>query len=198
MADRQRLIIGITGASGPIFGIRALEVLRDVPDVETHLIFSPAAAQTIAAETNLSLDHVRDYADVVHSFKDIAASISSGSFQTLGMMVAPCSIKTLSQIVNCLTDNLIARAADVCLKERRKILLMVRETPLHLGHLDLMTRATQYGAIMMPPMPAFYHRPQTVDDIVDQTVGRALDQFGIDTDIVHRWRETQTATVGNQ
>jgi len=198
MADRQRLIIDITGAARPIFGIRALEVLQDVPNVETHLIFSPAAAQTIAAETNLSLDDVRSYADVVHSFKDIAASISSGSFQTLGMMVAPCSIKTLSQIVNCLTDNLIARATDVCLKERRKVLLMVRETPLHLGHLDLMTRATQYGAIMMPPMPAFYHRPQSVDDIVDQTVGRALDQFGIDTEIVHRWRETQTATVGNQ
>ena len=198
MAERQRIIIGITGASGPIFGIRALEVLQDVPNVETHLIFSPAAAQTIAAETNLSLDDVRGYADVVHSFKDIAASISSGSFQTLGMLVAPCSIKTLSCIVNCLTDTLIARAADVCLKERRKVVLMVRETPLHLGHLDLMSRATQYGAVMMPPMPAFYHRPQTVDDIVDQTVGRALDQFGIDTDIVHRWRETQPAAVGNQ
>ncbi|MGA0392488.1 MAG: UbiX family flavin prenyltransferase [Rhodospirillales bacterium] len=197
MANRQRLIIGITGASGPIIGIRALEVLQDVPDVETHLIFSPAAAQTIAAETNFSLDDVRGFADVVHSFKDIAASISSGSFQTLGMLVAPCSIKTLSYIVNSLTDNLIARAADVCLKERRKVVLMVRETPLHLGHIELMSRATQYGAVMMPPMPAFYHRPQTVDDIVDQTVGRALDQFGIDTDIVHRWRGTQSAAAGN-
>ncbi|MEQ8194363.1 MAG: UbiX family flavin prenyltransferase [Rhodospirillales bacterium] len=189
MTERKRIIIGITGASGPVFGVRALQVLKSVPDVETHLIFSPAAAQTIAAETDLSLDDVRANADVVHSIKDIAASISSGSFKTEGILVAPCSIKTLSGIVNGFTDNLITRAADVCLKEGRKVVLMVRETPLHLGHLDLMSRATQYGAVIMPPVPAFYHRPQTIDDIVDQTVGRALDQFGIDAGIVRRWRD---------
>jgi 4-hydroxy-3-polyprenylbenzoate decarboxylase len=182
MSEKKRIIVGISGASGAIYGIRTLEVLRNVADVETHLILSPSGAQTIAAETDLSLDQVRDRADVVHGFKDIGASISR-------LMVAPCSIKTLSSIANSFADNLISRSADVCLKERRPVVLLVRETPLHLGHLELMTKAAQYGCILVPPVPAFYHRPQSIDDIVNQTVGRALDQMDIDAGIVHRWKE---------
>lgn len=189
MSDAKRMIVAISGASGPIYGVRTLEVLREVPGIETHLVLSPSAAQTIAAETDYSLEQVRSLADVVHSFKDIGASISSGSYKTEGMIIAPCSIKTLAGVVNCFSDNLISRAADVCLKEGRKVGLMVRETPLHQGHLELMVKATQYGCVILPPVPAFYHRPRTIDDIVNQTVGRALDQFGIDTDIVHRWKE---------
>ena len=189
MAEKKRIIVGISGASGAIYGIRTLEVLRTVADVETHLILSPSGAQTIAAETDLSLDQVRDRADVVHGFKDIGASISSGSFRATGLMVAPCSIKTLSGIANSYSDNLITRSADVCLKERRPVVLMVRETPLHLGHLELMTKAAQFGCVIVPPVPAFYHRPQSIDDIVNQTVGRALDQMDIDAGIVHRWKE---------
>ncbi|HAA92640.1 MAG: 3-octaprenyl-4-hydroxybenzoate carboxy-lyase [Rhodospirillaceae bacterium] len=193
MSDQKRMIVAISGASGPIYGVRMLEVLHDVPEIETHLVLSPSAAQTIAAETDFSLEHVRSLADVVHSFKDIGASISSGSYKTEGMIVAPCSIKTLAGVVNCFSDNLISRAADVCLKEGRKVGLMVRETPLHQGHLELMVKAAQYGCVIIPPVPAFYHRPRTIDDIVNQTVGRALDQFGIDTDIVHRWKEKEQA-----
>jgi 4-hydroxy-3-polyprenylbenzoate decarboxylase len=189
MSDVRRLIVAISGASGPIYGVRMLEVLRDVPDIETHLVMSPSGAQTIAAETDFSLEHVRSLADEVHSFKDIGATISSGSYKTEGMIVAPCSIKTLAGIANCFSDNLISRAADVCLKERRKVALMVRETPLHQGHLELMVKAAQYGCVIVPPVPAFYHRPKTIEDIVNQTVGRTLDQFDIDTDIVHRWKE---------
>jgi flavin prenyltransferase len=192
MSDVRRLIVAISGASGPIYGVRMLEVLRDVPDIETHLVMSPSGAQTIAAETDFSLEHVRSLADTVHSFKDIGATISSGSYKTEGMIVAPCSIKTLAGIANCFSDNLISRAADVCLKERRKVALMVRETPLHQGHLELMVKAAQYGCVIVPPVPAFYHRPKTIEDIVNQTVGRTLDQFGIDTDIVHRWKEQAT------
>jgi 4-hydroxy-3-polyprenylbenzoate decarboxylase len=189
MSDVRRLIVAISGASGPIYGVRMLEVLREVPDIETHLVMSPSGAQTIAAETDFSLEHVRSLADEVHSFKDIGATISSGSYKTEGMIVAPCSIKTLAGIANCFSDNLISRAADVCLKERRKVALMVRETPLHQGHLELMVKAAQYGCVIVPPVPAFYHRPKTIEDIVNQTVGRTLDQFDIDTDIVHRWKE---------
>jgi 4-hydroxy-3-polyprenylbenzoate decarboxylase len=189
MSGRKRLIIAISGASGPVYGVRMLEVLQTVEDIETHLVFSPSAAQTITAETDYSLEHVRSLADEVHSFKDIGASISSGSFKTEGMIVAPCSIKTLAGIANCFSDNLISRAADVCLKEGRKVALMVRETPLHQGHLELMAKAASYGCVIVPPVPAFYHRPRTIDDIVNQTVGRTLDQFGIDTDFVHRWKE---------
>jgi len=196
--DVKKIIVGISGASGAIYGIRTLEVLRAVSDVESHLILSPAGAQTIAAETDNSLEDVRGLADVTHSFKDIGASVASGSFRAAGMIVAPCSIKTLSGIVNSYTDSLITRAADVCLKERRPLVLMVRETPLHLGHLELMTRAAQYGCSLAPPVPAFYHRPKSIDDIVDQTVGRALDQLGIDAGIVRRWKEDGQADGGSQ
>ncbi|WP_414164393.1 UbiX family flavin prenyltransferase [Superficieibacter sp. BNK-5] len=185
----KRLIIGISGASGAIYGVRLLQVLRDVAEVETHLVMSQAARQTLALETNLSLREVQALADVVHDARDIAASISSGSFKTAGMAILPCSIKTLSGIVNSYTDGLLTRAADVVLKERRPLVLCVRETPLHLGHLRLMTQAAELGAVVMPPVPAFYHRPQTIDDLINQTVNRVLDQFDIELpeDLFTRW-----------
>jgi 4-hydroxy-3-polyprenylbenzoate decarboxylase len=182
----KRIIIGITGASGAIYGIRALELLRGV-GVETHLVLSPSAGRTIAEETDLSLEQVKELASVVHGFKDIGASIASGSFQVDGMLVAPCSVKTLAGIAHCFDDELIVRAADVQLKERRRVVLMFRETPLHAGHIAIMERAALNGAIVMPPVPAFYHRPKTIDDIVNQSVGRALDLFGIDSKVVRRW-----------
>lgn len=186
----KRLIVGISGASGAIYGVRLLQVLRDVDGVETHLIMSAAARQTLALETGLSVRDVQALADVVHDARDIAASISSGSFKTAGMVILPCSIKTLSGIVLSYTDGLLTRAADVVLKERRKLVLCVRETPLHLGHLRLMTQAAEIGALIMPPVPAFYHQPQTLDDIINQTVNRVLDQFDIDLpqDLFTRWQ----------
>ncbi|EKY3902975.1 TPA: UbiX family flavin prenyltransferase [Enterobacter hormaechei] len=186
----KRLIVGISGASGAIYGVRLLQVLRDVAGVETHLVMSQAARQTLSLETDLSLRDVQALADVVHDARDIAASISSGSFKTVGMVILPCSIKTLSGIVNSYTDTLVTRAADVVLKERRPLVLCVRETPLHLGHLRLMTQAAELGAVIMPPVPAFYHRPQTLDDVINQTVNRVLDQFDIDLpeDLFTRWQ----------
>ncbi|CZY57264.1 MAG: UbiX family flavin prenyltransferase [Enterobacter hormaechei] len=186
----KRLIVGISGASGVIYGVRLLQVLRDVAGVETHLVMSQAARQTLSLETDLSLRDVQALADVVHDARDIAASISSGSFKTAGMVILPCSIKTLSGIVNSYTDTLVTRAADVVLKERRPLVLCVRETPLHLGHLRLMTQAAELGAVIMPPVPAFYHRPQTLDDVINQTVNRVLDQFDIDLpeDLFTRWQ----------
>ncbi|EME0308876.1 UbiX family flavin prenyltransferase [Enterobacter hormaechei] len=186
----KRLIVGISGASGAIYGVRLLQVLRDVADVETHLVMSQAARQTLSSETDLSLRDVQALSDVVHDARDIAASISSGSFKTAGMVILPCSIKTLSGIVNSYTDTLVTRAADVVLKERRPLVLCVRETPLHLGHLRLMTQAAELGAVIMPPVPAFYHRPQTLDDVINQTVNRVLDQFDIDLpeDLFTRWQ----------
>lgn len=186
----KRLIVGLSGASGAIYGVRLLQVLRNVADVETHLVMSQAARQTLSLETDLSLRDVQALADVVHDARDIAASISSGSFKTAGMVILPCSIKTLSGIVNSYTDTLVTRAADVVLKERRPLVLCVRETPLHLGHLRLMTQAAELGAVIMPPVPAFYHRPQTLDDIINQTVNRVLDQFDIDLpeDLFTRWQ----------
>ncbi|MCO1592120.1 flavin prenyltransferase UbiX, partial [Escherichia coli] len=175
----KRLIVGISGASGAIYGVRLLQVLRDVADIETHLVMSQAARQTLSLETGFSLREVQALADVTHDARDIAASISSGSFQTLGMVILPCSIKTLSGIVHSYTDGLLTRAADVVLKERRPLVLCVRETPLHLGHLRLMTQAAEIGAVIMPPVPAFYHRPQSLDDVINQTVNRVLDQFAI-------------------
>ncbi len=175
----QRIIIGLTGASGAIYGIRLLEVLRSVAEIETHLIVSAAAKQTIALETSYRLRDVLAMADVVYEDRDIAAAISSGSFIASGMIIMPCSIKTLSGIANSYNDTLITRAADVVLKEKRKLILGVRETPLHLGHLRLMMNVIEIGAIIFPPMPAFYHQPETVQDIVDQTVNRILDQYGI-------------------
>lgn len=186
----KRLIVGITGASGAIYGVRLLQVLSTVAEVETHLVLSPAARQTLALETDYSLRAVQALADVVHDARDIAASISSGSFRTAGMVIVPCSMKTLSGIVHSYTDGLLTRAADVVLKERRPLVLCVRETPLHLGHLRLMTAAAEIGAIIMPPVPAFYHRPQTLDAVIDQTVNRVLDQFDItlDADLFPRWQ----------
>lgn len=199
----ERLIIAITGASGVIYGIRVLEALRASTRaqgtaageraIESHLILSPSAARTIMEETGREVGEIKALADVVHPFRDIGASLSSGSYRTLGMLVAPCSIKTLSGIANSYDDNLIVRAADVCLKERRRVVLLLRETPLHLGHIELMRRATEIGAVVMPPAPAFYHRPKTIDDIVDQTIGRALDLFGLDLGLVKRWTESEEA-----
>lgn len=184
----ERLIVAITGASGAIFGIRALQILRDeAPAIETHLVLSAGGRATIAHETAFTAEDVRKLADVVHAATNLGASISSGSFRVLGMLVAPCSIKTLSAIATSYNDNLVARAADVVLKERRRLVLLVRETPLHAGHLSLMLDATRNGALIMPPVPAFYQRPQTLDELVDQTVGRALDQFDIATSVVRRW-----------
>jgi len=186
----KRLIVGISGASGAIYGVRLLQVLRDVAEVETHLVMSQAARQTLSLETDYSLRDVQALADVVHDARDIAASISSGSFKTTGMVILPCSIKTLSGIVNSYTDTLVTRAADVVLKERRPLVLCVRETPLHLGHLRLMTQAAELGAVIMPPVPAFYHRPLTLDDVINQTVNRVIDQFDIDLpdDLFTRWQ----------
>ncbi len=185
----RRLIVGISGASGVIYGIRALQVLREIPDIETHLVLSPSAKRTILEETDWTCEAVESLADVVHSHKDIGAAIASGSFQTLGMLVAPCSIKSLSGIVNSYSDNLLIRAADVCLKERRKLVLMVRETPLHLGHLELMANAARYGAIVVPPVPAFYNRPASVEEIIDHSVGKALDVLEIGHQLFRRWKE---------
>jgi 4-hydroxy-3-polyprenylbenzoate decarboxylase len=186
----RRIIIGISGASGAIYGIRALEALKVVPGVETHLILSPSAGQTILDETDWTVSDVKALADVVHNQKDIGASLSSGSFKTDGMIVAPCSIKTLSGIVNSYDDNLLTRAADVCLKEARRVVLLVRETPLHLGHLELMARAAKYGAIVLPPVPAFYHRPKTLDDVINHTIGKALDMFDVQHQLFPRWKDT--------
>ncbi|PHM63596.1 UbiX family flavin prenyltransferase [Xenorhabdus ishibashii] len=186
----KKLIVGLTGASGAIYGVRLLQVLQPLEDIETHLVISQSARQTLALETDYTLRDVQALADVVHDNRDIAASISSGSFKTLGMVILPCSIKTLSGIVHSYTDGLITRAADVVLKEDRKLVLGVRETPLHLGHLRLMVQAAEIGAVIMPPVPAFYHRPEHIQDIIDQTVNRVLDQFDIDLpeDLFSRWQ----------
>lgn len=183
----KRLIVAITGASGAIYGIRVLELLREVPDVETHAIVTSSAHRTIAYETKYTDEYVRDLADQVHSPRDIGAPVSSGSFITAGMLIAPCSIKTLSGIAHSYNESLVVRAADVCLKERRPVVLLLRETPLHAGHIELMAQATRNGAIIMPPVPAFYAMPQTIDDIVDQTVGRALDLLDVGLPGVKRW-----------
>jgi len=185
----RRLVIGIAGASGVIYAVRLLEVLHDVKNVETHLVLSDAARQTIGYETNFTVEKVIELADVKHSIKNIAASISSGSFKTMGMVVVPCSMKTLSGIAMSFSDNLLLRAADVTLKDRRPLVLLPRETPLHLGHLRLMVQVSEMGAILIPPMPAFYHRPKTVDDIINQTVNRVLDvlEIELEHDLFDRW-----------
>ena len=193
----MRLIIAITGASGTIYGVRALEMLRNFDGIETHLVISPAALRTAATEkVGKSADEIRSLADRVYSHKDIGASIASGSFRSDGMLVAPCSIKTLSGIANCYAEDLIVRAADVCLKERRRVVLMVRETPLHAGHIALMDQATRNGAVIMPPVPGFYTLPKTIAEMIDQTVGRALDQFGIHHPLVRRWTEHEDDGIG--
>jgi 4-hydroxy-3-polyprenylbenzoate decarboxylase len=183
----RRIIIAMTGASGAIYGIRALQLLQHLPDIETHLILTRGARATVAQETDWDVPDLVALADVVHSDGDLGSALSGGSFRTSGMLVAPCSVKTLSGIANSYDSNLVVRAADVTLKERRRLVLLLRETPLHAGHLDLAARATHSGAIIMPPVPAFYSHPQSVMDIVDQTVGRALDLFDIELEIVSRW-----------
>jgi 4-hydroxy-3-polyprenylbenzoate decarboxylase len=183
----RRLVIGISGASGTVYGIRMLEILRGT-DIETHLVMSKSAEMTMAYETDLKPKEVRALAAVNHANADIGASISSGSFHTMGMIVAPCSIKTMSEIATGVTSTLLSRAADVVLKDRRRLVLAVRETPLHVGHLRTMTQLAEMGAVIAPIMPAFYNRPKTVDDLINHTVGRLLDLFGIDTDIVKRWQ----------
>ena len=183
----KRLIIAISGATGAIFGVRLLDVLRGMNDVESHLIVSDAGWLTIEHELKLNKDDVRARADVVHSTRNIGASISSGSFDCDGMIVAPCSMKTLASIANGFSDNLISRAADVTLKERRRLTLLVRETPLSLIHLRNMTAVTEAGGVIFPPVPAFYHQPSTIDDIVNHTIGRVLDGHGIDAQLAPRW-----------
>ena len=180
------LVVAITGATGVIYGVEMLRVLKELGQ-QTHLILSEAAGMNLAIETDCTIDHVKGLASVVYSNKDVGAAVASGSFLTRGMIVAPCTIKTLSAIANSFTYNLVVRAADVQLKEGRKLVLMVRETPLHKGHLELMTRAADCGAVILPPMPAFYHRPQTIMDLVHQSIGKALDQVGIEHRLFRRW-----------
>jgi flavin prenyltransferase len=182
----RRLIVGISGASGAAYGVATLGILRDL-GFETHLVMTRSAMVTAAHELSIKVRDIQDMASVVHCNDNIAASISSGSFQTMGMLVAPCSIHSLSEIAYGMTSNLLTRAADVVLKERRRLVLMVRETPLHLGHLKAMTQATEAGAVIMPPLPALYARPASIDELIRHTVGRALDLFGIDAGIVNRW-----------
>jgi 4-hydroxy-3-polyprenylbenzoate decarboxylase len=187
MKPNQRLIVAISGASGAIYGIRALEMLK-AAGIETHLVVSKAAGLSLEAETDLSLADLQALADVVYKPADIGAAIASGSFRTLGMLIAPCSVKTLGEITTGVTSSLVSRAADVCLKERRRLVLMVRESPLHLGHLRSMAAVTEMGAIVAPPMPAFYTRPQSLDEMVRQSVARTLALFDIDAPMT-RWGE---------
>ncbi|KTD27919.1 UbiX family flavin prenyltransferase [Legionella israelensis] len=188
MAQHPRLIIGISGSSGIIYGIRLLEVLQTL-SIETHLVVSKAGQLTRAYESELSASELKALADVYHPCNDISASIASGSFKTLGMIIAPCSMKTLGEIAHGISSNLLSRAADVVLKERRRLVLLPRECPLNLIHLQNMTTVTQMGGIICPPVPAFYHRPKTIEDIVNDTVGRVLDLFEIDNDLIKRWGE---------
>ena len=186
--EKPRLIVGISGASGAIYGIRMLQALRDLP-IETHLVLSKTAELTIAYETDWKVAGVKALADVCHPVQDLGAAISSGSFRTLGMLIAPCSIRSMSEIATGVTSSLLTRAADVVLKDRRRLVLLVRESPLHAGHLRTMLTLAELGAIVAPPLPAFYNRPQTIEDLVDHTVGRALDLFDLDTGQVRRWGE---------
>ena len=187
-SNRRRLVVGISGASGVIYGIRLLQVLREA-GVETHLVMTRSAEITLAYESEYKVAEVRDLASRAYAPTDISAAISSGSFRTAGMIVAPCSIRSMSEIASGVTSGLLSRAADVVLKERRRLVLMVRETPLHSGHLRTMAQLSEMGAIIAPPVPAFYARPQTLDDMIDHTIGRMLDLFDIDTGLVRRWKD---------
>ncbi len=193
MAETQRLIVGISGASGAIYGVRTLQAAKKA-GIETHLVLTKTAAMTLAYETDWTVKKVRALADVVHSSEDLGAAISSGSFRTLGMIVAPCSMRSVSEIAYGNTTGLLTRAADVQLKEKRRVVLLAREAPLHVGHLRALTQAAEIGAVILPPVPAFYARPTTIDELVGHTVGRALDLFGIETDLVRRWGETPRRT----
>jgi 4-hydroxy-3-polyprenylbenzoate decarboxylase len=183
----MKLVVGISGATGAIYGIRVLQALKTC-QVETHLVMSDSAKRTIAAETNFSVKEVEKLADNVHDNRDIGASIASGSFKTDGMIIAPCAIKSLSALANSYNDSLLIRAADVMLKEKRKLVIIPRETPLHIGHLKLMVTVAEMGAVLLPPMPAFYIMPKTLDDIINQTVGKTLDQFDIEHHLFRRWQ----------
>ena len=187
--SRPRLIVGISGASGVVYGARLLTLLKDLP-VETHLVVSRSAEMTLALETDLKPADLRARADVVHAIGDLAAPISSGSFQTLGMIIAPCSIRSMSEIATGVTTTLLTRAADVVLKERRRLVLAVRETPLHTGHLRTMTALSEMGAVIAPPVPALYAKPRSIEEMIDHSLGRLLDLFGLDSGTVHRWGET--------
>ena len=193
----KRLIVGIAGASGVIYGIRMLEVLKN-RGIETHLIISEAGKLNIRIETDYDVDEVLSMADFTYTNKDIAASVASGSFLTMGMVVAPCTVKTLSGIANSYNENLLIRAADVQLKEKRKLALMFRETPLHIGHLRLLTQAAEMGAHIIPPVPAFYHHPKTIDDIINQSVGKVLDYMGIEHDLFKRWDNAELDKLLNK
>ena len=190
----MKLIVGITGASGVIYGIRLLEVLKEIDDIQTHLVISSAATQTIHIETNKKSKEIHAFSDQVHDINDLTAPIASGSYQTSGMIVIPCSMKSLSSIANSYNDNLLVRAADVTLKEHRKLILVPRETPLHLGHLRLMVKAAEIGAIILPPIPTFYNHPHSIQDIINQTIARVLDLFDIEypEDLSPRWGEGKT------
>lgn len=187
--SKKRLIIGITGSSGIVYGVRLLEVLKTM-DIETHLVVTKAGQLTRAYETELSLSDLKALADVYHNIQDIASPLASGSFKTLGMIIAPCSMNTLSDVAHGSSHNLLTRAADVVLKERRRLVLLPRESPLHLGHLQNMVTVTQLGGIVFPPVPAFYQKPQSISDLVDDTVGRVLDLFDLDNTLVKRWGDS--------
>jgi len=191
MSPKRRLIVGISGATGAIYGVRMLEVLSKVKDIETHLVMTRAAKMTIQVETRFSPKDVEKLADVVHDINNVGASIASGSFRTEGMVIAPCSMKSMGGIALSVGGDLLVRAADVILKERKRLVLLARETPLHLGHLESMVALTRMGAVIFPPVPAFYHRPKTLDDVINQTVTRVLDQFDIDVTLFERWSDEQ-------
>jgi 4-hydroxy-3-polyprenylbenzoate decarboxylase len=193
--ERPRLVVGLTGASGAVYGLRMLDACREL-GVETHLVLSRSAALTLSQETGLTPAEVQTRADVSYRVGDLGAAIASGSFRTMGMVVAPCSVRTMSEIASGVTSTLLTRAADVTLKERRPLVLMVRETPLHLGHLRTLVRLAEMGAVIAPPLPAFYARPQSLQEMVDQSVGRALDLFGLSWAVVRRWGEDIAPVVG--
>ncbi|KRA64007.1 3-octaprenyl-4-hydroxybenzoate carboxy-lyase [Caulobacter sp. Root655] len=194
--DKPRLVVGISGASGVVYGLRALDACREM-GVESHLVLSKSAALTLAQETGLGVAEVNLKADIVHRVGDVGAAIASGSYRTLGMIVAPCSVRTMSEVATGVTSSLLTRAADVTLKERRPLVLMVRETPLHLGHLRTLTKLAEMGAVIAPPLPAFYAKPATIAEMVDQSVGRALDLFGLSWRPVRRWGEDLTTITGD-
>ena len=193
----KRLVVGISGSTGSIYGIRLLEVLRGMPEVETHLVISPAAKRTLLHETDYSIKQVEELAHVLYDYRDIGAALASGSFRTFGMIIAPCSIKTVSALATCYADNLMTRAGDVTLKEGRPLVLVVRETPLHLGHLRMLTQLAEMGGIIFPPLPAFYQRPGTIAELVNHTVGRILERFGLPCPgLVPEWSGTRPGRGG--
>jgi 4-hydroxy-3-polyprenylbenzoate decarboxylase len=195
LSEKPRLVVGISGASGVIYGLRALDACREL-GVESHLVLTKSAVLTLSQETGFSVGEVNEKADVVHRVGDIGAAIASGSYRTLGMIIAPCSVRTMSEIATGVTASLLTRAADVTLKERRPLVLMVRETPLHLGHLRTMTKLAEMGAVIAPPLPAFYAKPRSIAEMVDQSVGRALDLFGLSWRPVRRWGEDLATITG--